>query len=280
MVPWGRCYTGALWASLAANCNKPGHHRVAMHSEVRSALAWWRAVLADERLVVGKMDVGVGLDRPLHVIVGVRTDASQFGFGGVDLLHRLYVRGTWDETERRGWSINPRECIVPLFLLSALAQRGVLSGCVVIVQLDNLCSVCAISKQYSRLAALRLIVRTLALLQERYRFFAVPRHLAGTLNSESDGLSRGTTPCECLPNRGAGWTELPIPSSVRRLGTLAQSPSRWQRSLEARECSPGSTIFFDSVLHDVAVPSPETSWIPIPWVPFMCQFLVRAVSRQ
>ena len=280
VIPWGRCHTAALWAVLSDHTNQPARHHVTVNAELRSALRWWHDVLGGQRLVVDTIDVGVSPARPLHVVVGIRTDASLHGFGGVSLAHRLFVRGTWDETERVGWSINPRECIVPLFLLAALASEGLLGGCVVVTQIDNSCSVCAITKQHSRSCALRVIVRALALLQERFRFVVIPRHIPGCANGESDGLSRSVDPSHCLPNAGSGWRELRIPPSVRQVGQLARWPSHSEGNPAASLRCQASTIFFDSVLSDLSELPPERLMTPVPWFPYMCLFPGDLVSHR
>ena len=271
VVVFGRGYTAPLWALLAGRDELAPHHRVAVTAEARAALQWWISVLRGERLVVDTMEVGLSPDRPLHVVVGLQTDASEAGWGGLSLSHRLYVVGTWTEDERTEWSINPRECAVPLFLLGAMAMQGLLSGCVVIVEIDNTCSVAAISRQSSKSHVLRYLVRMLAALQELGRFFVIPRHLAGRRNGWADGLSRGKHPSLCLPAWAEGWSELTIPPSLRELGCLAQCPGQRVPSRDPSHNIPPSTTSWDCALDDVKEPLAAVT-VPIPWIPFLSAY--------
>jgi hypothetical protein len=69
-------------------------------SRVRCALRWSGGpnVLKGDRFAVSSFDVGVHPERPLFVVVGVRSDAStRWGGGGVTGAHGLFTRAKWTD---------------------------------------------------------------------------------------------------------------------------------------------------------------------------------------
>lgn len=212
VVPWGRAHLSPVWTALAdAARRKRGHCSVTC--TVRSALEWWAQVLRGDRFRVSSFDVGVHPDRPLFVVVGVRSDAStRWGGGGVSGAHGLFMRTEWTKGEI-ALGIVVLEGLMSLFLLLGLGP--VLSGSMVVFQSDNAGVVFALLKEHSRDARMCAVLMALCEVQERFRFRVVLGHTSTLDMGAPDGLSHGDEPSLCLPWRQGGWRECLIPLRVR-----------------------------------------------------------------
>ena len=275
VVPHGVSYVAPFWDALAGSQHLRPHHRVHITSECRAALVWWQRTLATTTAITASSyDVGLRPSAPLTFVVGIRTDASGAGYGGVALSQQLYIVGKWElaesaehaHTARHTWSVNVAELATIVFMLAALATRGVLSGNVVVLQTDSLCSVCALTRYHSVSPVLRFLVRACVWIQQTYRFLLVPRHIGTTANTESDGLSRGAPPSDCLPGYPARWLEIQIPPAARALGRFAFSRAALIPKPEGVASWQASTTGIVSSLGGMHVPT-ETSSTTAPFIP-------------
>ena len=268
ITPFGRCYTAPFWR-MAGDANSPGHHHRRVTLPLRRAAHWWMEALLGTRFHVTDMLLGISPESPLTVTSAVTSDASDWGFGGVSETHKLFVVGRWTQQEVEAWRINIRECAGILMVVAALAAR--FTGTVVVFESDNECAVWAVNKGYSRHPMLRIIVAALYAVQELFRFLVVCKHIPGVKNVISDKLSRGQLPAASLPQEGRGWSELPIPLSVRQLPGPGPYKSQQVHGLAATVgelLDLESRISSDSVVHDMKPLSQLVSHHRIPWLPY------------
>jgi hypothetical protein len=270
VVPFARCYTAFFWAA-AGGALRPAHELVTVNKNIRSAVQWWRGVLNGERFTVTDLLLGT-LEKPLSITSAVTSDASKYGFAGVDMVHKFWMQDVWraGEVVDRA-QINIRECFGTLCWVAALAETGVLSGTVVVFETDNECSVWGINKGHSNTHVLNFLVAAVHVLQERYRFLLVMKHIPGVLNVLSDRLSRNVDPSSLKLSPSTGWRRLPIPSSVRRLLSCALTSFSSGHVLDVRSDGPAPvwTSLWNSVLESMRPPSAMESSHSIPWIPYL-----------
>ena len=205
------------------------------------------------------------------IISGVSSDACDWGFGGVSETHRWWIRGQWWLSEVvDAAQINVRECFGALMMVAAMAQTGVLNGTILVFETDNECTMWGVNKGHSKKHVLNFLVHAFNVLQERYRFVIVMKHLAGVLNVKSDGISRNVDPLSLGLSTAAGWTELPIPTSVRQLLLSALENTLHEHVLEF--CPSQRTQRYvtleDFVAEGMTTPTATERSAPIPWVAF------------
>ena len=167
--------------------------------------------------------------------------------------------------------INIRECFGTLCWIAALAETGVLSGTVVIFETDNECSVWGVNKGHSNTHVLNFLVVAMHVLQERYRFLLVLKHIPGILNVLSDRLSRNHSADSLGLTPSTGWTRLLIPSSVRKLLASALTSSSSGHVLDVCSARPAPVwaSLEDTVLQSMTPPSPAVASLSIPWIPYL-----------
>ena len=270
VVPFARCYTAFFWAA-AGGALRPAHELVTVNKNISSAVQWWRGVLNGERFTVTDLLLGT-LEKPLSITSAVTSDASKYGFAGVDMIHKFWMQDVWraGEVVDRA-QINIRECFGTLCWVAALAETGVLSGTVVVFETDNECSVWGINKGHSNTHVLNFLVAAMHVLQERYRFLLVMKHIPGVLNVLSDRLSRNVDPSSLQLSASTGWRRLPIPSSVRKLLSCALTSFSSGHVLDVRSDGPAPvwTSLWNSVLESMRPPSAMESSHSIPWIPYL-----------
>ena len=269
VVPFGRCYAAAVWRLLQGHDKSPGTFNVRITAPARLALQWWHDVLLEKRFPRTSLNWGVQPDKPLYIVAGLQTDAAQFGFGAVSHVHAAFIRGEWT-ADQRSASINRRECLAIAYFLSALGP--LLSGSIVLIESDNLCSVFALHRQSADNDMLRLIVTFCVALQEAFRFTLIVRHLAGQANAVADSLSRGRSSMDSLPTSPTPWSELRVHSEVLTHFWIEQPTSLWVASL-VRSLSPerrsntSTTSFISAILES----SDRCAADAIPWLPYVAE---------
>ena len=270
VVPFARCYTAFFWAA-AGDALRPAHERVRVTKNIGSAVQWWREVLNGERFTVTDLSLGT-LEKPLSITSAITSDASKFGFAGVDMIHKFWMQDVWraGEVVDRA-QINVRECFGTLCWVAALAEAGVLSGTVVVFETDNECSVWGLNKGHSNTHVLNFLVAATHVLQERYRFLLVMKHIPGVLNVLSDRLSRNVPASSLQLSTSTGWRRLLIPSSVRRLLSCALTSSSSGHVLDVRSAEPAPvwTSLWSSVLESMRPPTATELSHSIPWIPYL-----------
>jgi hypothetical protein len=269
VVPFGRSYCSFVWR-LAGDSHGPGHKTKKVTKNLRWAVQWWIDVLEGRRFTVANMLLGTP-EAPLMIISGVSSDACDWGFGGVSETHRWWIRGQWWPSEVvDAAQINVRECFGALMMVAAIAQTGVLNGTILVFETDNECTMWGVNKGHSKKHVLNFLVHAFNVLQERYRFVIVMKHLAGVLNVKSDGISRNVDPLSLGLSTAAGWTELPIPTSVRQLLLSALENTLHEHVLEF--CPSQRTQRYvtleDFVAEGMTTPTATERSAPIPWVAF------------
>ena len=270
VVPFARCYTGFLWAA-AGDSTKPPHHTVHVNRNMRRAVQWWMEVLDGKRFTVASMALGCTPEHPLIVTSGVTSDACHVGFGAASMTHKYWMQDSWRDGEVCDLAtINIRECFGSLCFLAALAEKGTLSGTVVVFETDNECTVWAVNKGHSKKPVLNTLVAAFHVLQERYRFLLVMRHIPGVKNVLSDRLSRMDSPASLGLLTSLGWSELVTPGPLRALLLLAVSNSSkghvlaWNSESDATHL----TYLDDFVLSGMKSMSTTASHLSIPWIPY------------
>ena len=224
VVPFARCYT-AFFSKAAGDALRPAWQLVTINKNIAGAVRWWQGVLKGERFSVTDLTLG-SIDRPLFISSAITSDACHLGFAGVDMVHKFWMQdGWWQGEVVDDAQINIRECFGTLCWIAALAETGVLSGTVVIFETDNECSVWGVNKGHSNTHVLNFLVVAMHVLQERYRFLLVLKHIPGILNVLSDRLSRNHSADSLGLTPSTGWTRLQIPSSVRKLLASALTSS-------------------------------------------------------
>ena len=154
----------------------------------------------------------------MYIISGASSDACDWGFGGVSETHRWWIKGQWWASELVDEAqINVRECFGALMMVAVMAESGVLSGTILVFETDNECTMWGVNKGHSKKHVLNFLVHAFHVLQERYRFVIVMKHLAGVLNVKSDGISRNVDPLTLGLSTTNGWCERRIPTVVRQL---------------------------------------------------------------
>ena len=269
VVPFGRSYCSFFWR-LAGDSHGPGHKTKTVTKNLRCAVQWWIDVLEGRRFTVANMLLGTP-EAPLMVVSGVSSDACKWGFGGVSETHRWWIRGQWWPSEVvDDAQINVRECFGALMMVAAMAQTGVLNGTILVFETDNECTMWGVNKGHSKKHVLNFLVHAFNILQERYRFVIVMKHLAGVLNVKSDGLSRNLDLATLGLSTAAGWTELPISTSVRQLLLIALENTLHEHVLEF--CPSRRTqryVTLESfVAEGTTTPTATERSVPIPWVAF------------
>jgi hypothetical protein len=268
VVPFGRSYCSFVWR-LAGDANGSGFKRKNVTNNLRWAVQWWIEVLEGKRFTVANMLLGTP-ESPLYVVSAVSSDACHWGFGGVSETHRWWIRGQWWESELVPEAqINIRECFGALMMVAAIAQTGVLNGTVLVFQTDNECTMWAVNKGHSKKHVLNFLAHAFNVLQERYRFVIVMKHLAGVLNVKSDGLSRNVDLQTLKLSTADGWTEILVPSTVRGLLLLALDNMQHSHVLAplgnpTRPCDTMETF----VCRGMRTPTTVETARSIPWVAF------------
>jgi len=264
-VPLARAYTAGLW-SLTGDSTQPGCTQRSLGSYAVTGLQWWLEFLRRERFQVGRIDAGIK-GAPVVVTTGCRSDASgSWGFGGLSTSHGVYVQGPWGDDER-AWSIAVKEGVAAFLLMAVLAPQ--LTSQVVVLQTDNLSVAYMLLTLTATDPQLRLLSLWFAALQEKFRFIILPSHVA-TKHNDSDALSRGHDPRLCLPSSITGtWRGVPIPSSLRSLGSLGAARLREVLSPALRSHGRPSTTTIDlSMPGDWDCSALERlAQVPMPFVP-------------
>ena len=155
-------------------------------------------------------------------------------------------------------------------MVAALAEAGFLNGVILVFEVDNECTMWGVNKGHSKKHVLNFLVHAFNVIQERYRFVIVMKHLAGVLNVNSDGLSRGVDPSSLGLSTANGWHRLPIPTVVRQLLLIALDNMQHEHVLGF--CSDPRTRHFVTlesfVTGGMRTPTATESAVPIPWVAF------------
>jgi hypothetical protein len=245
IVPLAGAHTAALWR-LAGDSTSDSSETRTIDIFAKEAMQWWSEVLAGTRFATGPVDVGIATPLPT-IITGISTDASGSGMGGVSLQHKVYMQGKWYRRELK-WSITVKEAMAALLFLMGIAP--LLTGQIVILQIDNLPVAYMILTLTAKTPRLRLIALWFACLQETYRFQLLPSHIT-TKQNPSDGISRGKNPRKCLPHNGTDrWKDIPMPDNRGRLGWLvsAQLPVPQSQAAEKQQLASTTTIDLRSYL--------------------------------
>ena len=268
VVPLGRCYSAFVWR-LAGSSRAPGNIKKNVTRNLQEAVAWWIDVLEKRRFTIADMLLGTP-SAPLYIISAVTSDACDWGFGGVSETHRYWIQGQWLIEELvKDATINIRECFGVLLMVAALAQTGILSGTILVFQTDNECTMWSVNKGHSKKHVLNFIVTAFAVLQERYRFLIVMKHIPGVLNVKSDGISRNADLCSLGLGPDSRWTRLETPTSVRRLLLLALELQQQRHVLtfpidRTREW----VTLRDFVLDGMTTPCGGIESLSMPWVAY------------
>ena len=274
VVPFARCYT-AFFSKAAGDALRPAWQLVTINKNIAGAVRWWQGVLKGERFSVTDLTLG-SIDRPLFISSAITSDACHLGFAGVDMVHKFWMQdGWWQGEVVDDAQINIRECFGTLCWIAALAETGVLSGTIVIFETDNECSVWGVNKGHSNTHVLNFLVVAMHVLQERYRFLLVLKHIPGILNVLSDRLSRNHSADSLGLTPSTGWTRLLIPSSVRKLLASALTSSSSGHVLDVCSARPAPVwrSLEDSVLESMRPPPQQVAGLSIPWIPYLgCSF--------
>jgi len=267
--PFARAHTGPLWNLTAGRTNAAAH--VHISAAARRCLYWWKDLLSSGALLRGFSSLLLALspERTLHIIAGLSTDSSGSGWGAASTLHRIAMRGLWTIGATQ-FSINVTECAAVLFITSALAP--LLAGRVVVCEIDNVATICAITKQSSACADLASIASALCEIQQAYGFFIVPKYLPSAANLIADSLSRGRRWAECLPDQGRDWQKWPMRQQADSPGILARWQSLSVPSPEAQlqlfPLASDTSTRFDYSASASSTQERSTS-LDFPWVPYM-----------
>ena len=123
---------------------------------------------------------------------------------------------------------------------------------------------------YNKKHVLNFLVHAFNVIQERYRFVIVMKHLAGVLNVKSDGISRNVDLASLGLCSANGWSEISIPTAVRQLLCIALENTQHGHVLEF--CPSRRTQQFVTLESFVGsgmrTPTATESAVPIPWVAF------------
>jgi hypothetical protein len=269
VVPFGRSYCSFVWR-LAGGAHESEFKHRKVTNNLRVAVQWWIEVLEGKRFTTANMLLG-SPGAPLYVVSGASSDACGWGFGGVSETHRWWIKGQWWASELvEAAQINVRECFGALMMVAAMAETGVLSGTILVFEVDNECTMWGVNKGHSRKHVLNFLVHAFNVLQERYRFVIVMKHLAGVLNVKSDGISRNVDPSSLGLSAANGWRQIAIPTVVRQLLCIALE--NMQHELVLGFCPEPRTQRFvtleDFVRGGMRTPTATESSVPIPWVAF------------
>ena len=269
VVPFGRSFCSFVWR-LAGGAHVPAHKRRAVTRNLHWAVQWWIEVLEGKRFTVANMLLGTP-EAPLFIVSAVSSDACDRGFGGVSRTHRKFMRGLWWASEVvDAAQINVRECFGALMMVAALAHAGFLNGVILVFEVDNECTMWGVNKGHSKKHVLNFLVHAFNVIQERYRFVIVMKHLAGVLNVNSDGLSRGVEPLTLGLSTANGWSEILIPTVVRQLLSIALENMQHEHVLGFCQ-NPRTRLFVtleDFVASGTRTPTATERAVPIPWVAF------------
>jgi hypothetical protein len=268
VVPFGRSYCSFVWR-LAGDASGSAFKTKNVTGNLRCAVQWWIEVLQGKRFTVASMLLGTP-GSPLYVVSGVSSDACNWGFGGVSETHRWWIRGQWWESELvPDAQINIRECFGALMMVAAMAQAGVLSGTILVFQTDNECTMWGVNKGHSKKHVLNFLVHAFNVLQERYRFVIVMKHLAGVLNIKSDGLSRNVSLASLKLLPVHGWSEIVVPSAVRQLLKLALDNMQHSHVLALTPSATQPCATLETfVVRGMRTPTAVETARSIPWVAF------------
>ncbi len=159
-----------------------------------------------------------GVDYPVSIMVGVASDASDYGFGAILSSQLSFSGGCWASWERELWSINLQELLAVMFATMTFAPH--LSGHIMCFRVDNTTAHYAMCNSGSDNIFLRFLVHALARCQEQYRFRLVSEWVDTLSIGPPDPLSRGLCPpgwsMESSPSPGSQvWAELRVPETVR-----------------------------------------------------------------
>ena len=268
VIPFARCYTAFIWRAAGA-ATRPSEKLVPLNRNLRGAVRWWSEVLRGTRFTVTDLTLG-SPEHPLLITSAITSDASSWGFAGVDTIHKLWMADWWRAGEVvDDAQINIRECFGSLCWVAALAETGVLSGTIVVFETDNECSVWGVNKGHSNKHVLNFMVVAMHVLQERYRFLLVMKHIPGVLNVLSDSLSRNKSFASLQLSTPQDWRELSVPSSVRSLLLTALTSSSSGHVMDV--CSGTSRVWStleSSVVSHMKSPSPAVASLSIPWIPY------------
>ena len=270
-IPFARARLFPLWRLLADGGAPNRHDRQLsrrLTSECIAAFRWFIEQLSDQSCCV-HLWLGLSVHRPLYLLSGITTDASDIGFGAAVPSLQQYIMGTWRATETHielGMSINARELMTIVFCCGTFATH--FSGRVVHVQSDSLVSVCAISQLGSNQASLRFLVAVLCRIQETYRFVVTADHLPGISNRVADQLSRGVLPVEWTsdPTTLPRWTRAEVPKNLE-IG-LRSTLCRFSKRNRDHGITavPDWDTGIDSVTLDLTSISPPSTRLTLPWL--------------
>ena len=268
VVPLGRTYASFVWR-LAGNSHAPGRVKKVVNRNLREAVHWWIDVLENRRFSIADMMLGTP-SSPLFVISAVRSDAADWGFGGVSETHRWWIQGQWMIQELVPEApINIRECFGALLMVIAMAQTGVLSGTILVFETDNECTMWGVNKGHSKKHVLNFLVTVFAVVQERYRFLIVMKHIPGVLNTRSDGISRNANLCSLGLGPGSRWKRLEIPTKARRLLCIALEQLQSRHVLTFCPDHPQEWVTLENFVVDgMSTPHARDWRLPMPWVAY------------
>jgi hypothetical protein len=263
-VPWGRAHISPIWQVLG-RVRRPDHH-CNITAAVRDACVWWRNVLLGTAFRVTPFDVGTRPERPLYIVVGVRCDAStEWGWGMVSDSQAVFARGAWSPEEQL-LGIVVLEGLAVLYTLVCLGDS--LRGTQVLLQSDNAGVVFMMLREHSRDERLCALLQAIVHQQEQHRYRVVVGHTSTKFMGETDDMSRGVEPSQCLPPRPGGWSECETWRAVQRLSCSALRSSPPGTSL-GHEAAVRAWVSSISGWARTSVESVASAWTtPVPFVPF------------
>lgn len=230
VIPWSRPRVFALWRWIAQwSSGGPGQYteRKAVPAECRVAIQWWLDVLSMDG-GLRSLHLQAGIDHAVSLLVGLASDASDYGFGAIMSSQRWYIGGKWAPWETKQWSINLRELLAVTFATITFGPH--LSGHIVRFRVDNTTAHYAMCNSGADNIFLRFLVHVLARCQELYRFRLVSEWVDTLSIGPPDPLSRGLWPdgwlMESVLSPGSqAWAELRVHTTVRALFGDASGPS-------------------------------------------------------
>ena len=266
VIPLSRGYIGPLWMLLAKVDHLPPSYRVRLGKEVASALQWWLCMITKPMFSIAGLYTGLVHRGPsLIVLAGLQSDAADYGFAALSMVHRTFIRGQWT-VDDLAMSINARELATIVIFAAVMAPR--LSGCVVIFETDSFVSVFALHRKHSRHPIINSLVSFVSAIQQRFRFLLSVRHICGKRNVACDQLSRGAHPCSSLPSPTKEWSECWIHPDLRQLGCNVSWTWEMARSLDrpeqpSRPASNTSSSSFANEIRESSAPMVDT---PMPFL--------------
>ena len=264
VVPWGRSHVSPLWTAISGL--RGARHYVNINGDRRRCLQWWLQYLRGQLFTVTPFDVGLSPDRPLLVIMGLRSDAStRWGMGAVSGAHGLFLRTQWTPAELL-LGIAVLEGMALLFLLVCVGH--LLSGSLAVLQSDNAAIVFGLLREHSRDPRVCAILQAVVGVQELWRFKVVLGHTSTVDMGGPDGLSHGDPPSQCLLYRPGGWSECVIPTRVRALSTTGSEPLLQQENREHVVAAREWVSSISGLLHTLGASAESCRLCPVPFIPF------------